>query len=204
MGAMKMKKIVIATKNQGKVREMRAALAHLPVEVLSLKEFGQFPDAVENGSTFAENARIKAEFYREKTGCACIADDSGIEVAVLGGAPGIHSARFAGFHADDATNNEKLLQELRKAGVKESPADYRCALVFADTDGSIFTSEGRCDGTVQMVPRGENGFGYDPYFYPAEYPGRTMAEISLAEKDRISHRGKALREMVCKLEEHLK
>ncbi len=199
-----MKKIVIATKNQGKVREMREALSHLPVEVVSLKEFGKLPDAVEDGRTFAENARIKAEFYREKTGCACIADDSGLETAVLGGAPGIHSARFAGFHADDATNNKKLLQELQKAGVEESPADYRCALVFVDTDGSVFLSEGRCNGTVKMVPKGENGFGYDPYFYPEGYPGRTMAEISFAEKDRISHRGKALREMVRKLEEHLK
>ncbi|WP_295714317.1 RdgB/HAM1 family non-canonical purine NTP pyrophosphatase [uncultured Mitsuokella sp.] len=199
-----MKKIVIATKNQGKVREMREALSHLPVEVVSLKEFGELPDAVENGTTFAENARIKAEFYREKTGCACVADDSGLEVEVLGGAPGIHSARFAGFHADDATNNQKLLEELQKAGVKESPADYRCALVFADTDGTVFTSEGRCDGIVRMVPRGENGFGYDPYFYTKDYPGRTMAEISFAEKDKISHRGRALREMVRRLEEYLK
>lgn len=199
-----MKKIVIATKNQGKVREMREALSHLPVEVVSLKEFGELPDAVENGTTFAENARIKAEFYREKTGCACVADDSGLEVEVLGGAPGIHSARFAGFHADDATNNQKLLEELQKAGVKESPADYRCALAFADTDGTVFTSEGRCDGIVRMVPRGENGFGYDPYFYTKDYPGRTMAEISFAEKDKISHRGRALREMVRRLEEYLK
>lgn len=199
-----MKKIVIATKNQGKVREMREALAHLPVEVVSLKEFGELPDAVENGTTFAENARIKAEFYREKTGCACLADDSGLEVEVLGGAPGIHSARFAGFHADDATNNRKLLEELQKAGVKESPADYRCALVFADTDGTVFLTEGRCDGTIRMTPRGENGFGYDPYFYTDAYAGRTMAEISFAEKDKISHRGEALRAMVRKLEEHLK
>lgn len=199
-----MKKIVIATKNQGKVREMREALSHLPVEVVSLKEFGELPDAVENGTTFAENARIKAEFYREKTGCACVADDSGLEVEVLGGAPGIHSARFAGFHADDATNNQKLLEELQKAGVKESPADYRCALVFADTDGTVFTSEGRCDGIVRMVPRGENGFGYDPYFYTKDYTDRTMAEISFAEKDKISHRGRALREMVRRLEEYLK
>lgn len=199
-----MKKIVIATKNQGKVREMREALSHLPVEVVSLKEFGELPDAVEDGTTFAENARIKAEFYREKTGCACVADDSGLEVEVLGGAPGIHSARFAGFHADDATNNQKLLEELQKAGVKESPADYRCALVFADTDGTVFTNEGRCDGIVRMVPRGENGFGYDPYFYTKDYPDRTMAEISFAEKDKISHRGRALREMVRRLEEYLK
>ena len=133
-----------------------------------------------------------------------MADDSGLEVEVLGGARGIDASRLSGFFVDDATNNQKLLEELQKAGVKESPADYRCALVFADTDGTVFTSEGRCDGIVRMVPRGENGFGYDPYFYTKDYPGRTMAEISFAEKDKISHRGRALREMVRRLEEYLK
>ena len=108
-------------------RDARGALAPA-VEVVSLAEFGALPDAVEDGETFAENARIKASFYREKTGCACLADDSGLEVEVLGGKPGIYSARFAGFHADDATNNEKLMEELRKAGVESSAADYRCAL----------------------------------------------------------------------------
>lgn len=149
-----MKKIVIATKNRGKVREMREALSHLPVEVVSLAEFGALPDAVEDGETFAENARIKAAFYREKTSCACLADDSGLEVEVLGGKPGIFSARFAGFHADDATNNEKLMEELRKAGVESSAADYRCALAFVDEDGTSLLTEGRCDGTVRMVPKG--------------------------------------------------
>ena len=199
-----MKQIVIATKNKGKVREMREALSHLPVEVVSLAEFGALPDAVEDGETFAENARIKASFYREKTGCACLADDSGLEVEVLGGKPGIYSARFAGFHADDATNNEKLMEELRKAGVESSPADYRCALAFVDEDGTSLLTDGRCDGTVRMVPKGENGFGYDPYFYTEAYPGRTMAELSLEEKDAISHRGRALRAMVKELEERLR
>ena len=207
-----MKKIVIATKNKGKVREMREALSHLPVEVVSLAEFGALPDAVEDGKTFAENARIKAAFYQQQTGCACLADDSGLEVEVLGGMPGIFSARFAGFHADDATNNEKLLAELRKAGVESSPADYRCALAFVDVNGTSLVTEGRCDGTVRMVAKGENGFeekgtngfGYDPYFYTEDYPGRTMAEISFEEKDAISHRGKALRAMVEELEERLR
>ena len=178
-----MKKIVIATKNRGKVREMREALSHLPVEVVSLAEFGALPDAVEDGKTFAENARIKASFYRGKTGCACLADDSGL---------------------DDATNNAKLMEELRKAGVESSPADYRCALAFVDEDGTSLLTEGRCDGTVRMVPKGENGFGYDPYFYTEAYPGRTMAELSLEEKDAISHRGRALRAMVKELEERLR
>ena len=104
-----MKRIVIATKNAGKIREMKAAFSHLPVEVVSLASFGDLPDAVEDGATFEANARIKAHFFREQTGCACIADDSGIEIAALGGAPGVHSARFAGVHGDDAANNAKMV-----------------------------------------------------------------------------------------------
>ena len=195
-----MQKIVIATKNPGKVREMAAALSALPFDVVSLAEFGELPDAIEDGKTFAENARIKAAFYQQQTGCACIADDSGLEIAVLDGAPGIHSARFAGFHADDATNNAKMVEELQRAGVSESAADYRCAIAFVDEDGAVLTAEGRCDGPIKLTPRGTNGFGYDPYFYPQEYPGRTMAELTLAEKQQISHRGKALKVLVQKLE----
>ena len=197
-----MKKVVIATKNEGKLREMKQALGHLPVEIVSLADFGALPDAVEDADTFLENARIKARFFMEQTGCACIADDSGLEVAALGGAPGVQSARFAGFHADDGTNNEKLLAELRNAGVTESDADYRCALVFMDTDGQELHADGRCDGVIRMTAKGSNGFGYDPYFYVAK--DRTMAELSLEEKDRISHRGAALRRLVQLLEEYLK
>ncbi|SFT59658.1 XTP/dITP diphosphohydrolase [Selenomonas sp. GACV-9] len=199
-----MQKIVIATKNPGKVREMAAALSALPVEVVSLAEFGQLPDAVEDGKTFAENARIKAAFYRQQTGCACIADDSGLEIEVLGGAPGIHSARFAGFHADDATNNAKMVEELQRLGVSESAADYRCAIAFVGLDGMELAADGRCDGQIKLAPKGENGFGYDPYFYPQEYPGRTMAELTLEEKQRISHRGKALKALSRELEARLK
>lgn len=199
-----MQKIVIATKNKGKVREMAAALKELPVEVVSLAEFGPLPDAVEDGKTFAENAKIKALFYQQQTGCACIADDSGLEIEVLGGAPGIYSARFAGYHADDAANNQKMVEELQKAGVAESAADYRCALVFIGTDGKVLTADGRCDGQVKLLAKGENGFGYDPYFYPLEYPGRTMAELTLEEKQVISHRGKALKELAKALEDYWK
>ena len=187
-----MKKLVIATRNEGKLREMAGILREFSPEVVSLKEFGELPEPVEDGATFAENARIKAKFYREKTGCACIADDSGLEVAALGGAPGVYSARFAGFHADDETNNRKLLEELERAGVEKSPADYRCALVFLGEDGREILTEGRCDGVVKKIPRGEGGFGYDPYFYVGE---KTIAEMSLEEKEDISHRGEALRKM---------
>lgn len=193
-----MKKIVIATKNQGKLREMRAALAMLPVEIVPLD--ASLPDAVEDGTTFEENARKKAHFYAQATHCAVIADDSGLEVAALGGAPGVHSARFAGHHGDDAANNEKLVRELMARGRNESPADYRCALVFEDTDGTAIVADGRCDGTVRTVPRGTGGFGYDPYFYLDE---KSMAELTPAEKDAVSHRGKALRALVRELEVYL-
>lgn len=199
-----MKKIVIATKNAGKLREMQAAFAHLPVEIVSLASFGELPDAVEDGATFEANARIKAHFFCEKTQTACIADDSGIELAALGGAPGVHSARFAGVHGDDAANNAKMVAELQKRGLDSSPADYRCALVFEDVDGTTLAADGRVDGTIRLAPRGTGGFGYDPYFYVAREDGveKTMAELTLAEKDAISHRGKALRELVEKLEQY--
>lgn len=201
---MRLKKIVIATKNTGKIRELTDAFSGLPVELVSLSDFGPLPDAVEDGNTFAENARIKAKFYCKQTGCACLADDSGLEIDVLGGAPGIHSARFAGFHADDATNNRKMLAELERAGAAESAADYRCVLAFIDTDGTQFLTDGRCDGRVKRTGRGTNGFGYDPYFYPEAYPSRTMAELTPEEKDRISHRGMAVRQMAARLEEYLR
>ena len=199
-----MKRIVIATKNAGKIREMKAAFSHLPVEVVSLAAFGELPDAVEDGATFEENARIKAHFFCGETGCACIADDSGIEIAALDGAPGVHSARFAGVHGDDAANNAKMVAELEKRGLDASAADYRCALVFEDTDGTVLTADGRVDGTVRLVSRGEGGFGYDPYFYVPRDGGeeKTMAELTLEEKDAISHRGRALRELVGKLERY--
>ena len=118
---------------------------------------------------------------------------------MLGGLPGVHSARFAGYHADDATNNQKLLDELKKRGVDESAADYRCALAFVDTDGTELLTEGRIDGKIKIVPQGNGGFGYDPYFYIDER--RTMAQLSTDDKNSISHRGKALKEMVIKLRE---
>lgn len=191
-----MRKLVIATKNRGKLREMRDAFRSLPLEILSLEEFGELPEAVEDGETFEENAFLKARFYREQTGCAALADDSGLEVEALGGAPGVHSARFSGDHADDERNNRKLLEELRRAGAEESPADYRCALAFVGDGGEEILTEGRCDGVVRTTPKGTGGFGYDPYFYIGE---RTIAQMSLEEKDAISHRGEALRKMVERL-----
>ena len=196
-----MKKIVLATKNKDKVKEIKAVFAELPAEILSLADFEELPDAVEDGKTFQENASIKAKFFVEKLKLACLADDSGLEVDALNGLPGIYSARFSGYHADDNTNNQKLLTELEKVGVEESKADYKCVLSFIDTDGTELQTLGTVDGIIKKIPKGTGGFGYDPYFYIGE--DKTMAELSPEEKNSISHRGKALRKMLPKLKERL-
>ena len=177
-----MKKIVLASKNLDKVKEMRLALQDLPVEILSLADFDNLPDAVEDGATFEANALIKAKFFREQTGLACLADDSGLEVDALNGLPGVYSARFAGYHADDKTNNQKLLDELKKIGANESAAAYRCVLAFVDSDGTEIFTHGKVEGKIKTVAKGSGGFGISP-----------------AEKNKISHRGAALREMILKL-----
>ncbi len=194
-----MKKILLASKNSDKVKEIRLILKNLPLEILSLAEFDAMPDAVEDGATFEENALIKARFFSERTKLAALADDSGLEVDALNGLPGVHSARFAGYHADDITNNQKLLDELKKIGVTESAAAYRCAMAFIDTDGTEFITRGKIGGTIKTVAKGSGGFGYDPYFYIDAQ--RTMAQLSVDEKNLISHRGKALRAMALKLQE---
>ncbi len=195
------KKIVIATKNQGKVREMLNAFRELPVELVSLADLPDaYPEAVEDGKTFQENSLLKAKFYQAQTGMACLADDSGLEVAVLEGAPGVYSARYAGENATDEDNNRRLQQELAVRGVQVSPAAYRCVLTFADADGSILTADGSCQGEIRPAARGENGFGYDPYFYVGD---KAMAELSLEEKQAISHRGAALAKMALLLKEYL-
>ena len=202
-----METILIATSNAGKVREMEKAFEGLPVRLVPLSRLHEvLPDApevgepVEDGATFLENARIKARFYAERTGCACLADDSGLEVEVLGGAPGVHSARYSGRH-DDAANNEKLVAELQKRGAVESAAAFRCVLVLHDTDGTELISEGTCVGHVRQEPRGAGGFGYDPYFYLAS--GKSLAELTVSEKQAVSHRGAALRLMAAQMKEHL-
>ena len=190
-----MKKIVIATKNAGKVREMKDAFAHLPVEVVALSDFGQLPNAIEDGETFAENAAIKAKFYMEKTGCACLADDSGLEVDCLNGEPGIYSARYCPKPgADDADRRHYLLENIQKCGAERPwTARFRCeiAIVFPGENRTLRAS-GACEGEIIPEERGSNGFGYDPVFYKPEL-GRTLAELSEAEKNAISHRGNAIK-----------
>ena len=196
-----MKKIVLATKNKDKVKEIKSVFAKLPAEILSLDDFEKLPDAVEDGKTFQENATVKAKFFSDKLKLACLADDSGLEVEALNGLPGIYSARFSGYHADDDTNNQKLLEELEKVGVEESKADYQCALSFIDTDGTELQAVGKIEGVIKKIPRGKGGFGYDPYFYIDDK--KTMAELTAEEKNSISHRGLALRKMLPKLKERL-
>ena len=186
------KRIVIATGNQGKVREMMNAFQDLDVELVSLKELPEkYPEPVEDGDSFRANSLLKARYYCQRTGMACLADDSGLEVEALRGAPGVYSARYAGEAATDEENNRKLIDELHKLGLDSSPAAYRCVLTFVD-DGTELVADGKCEGEIRLLPQGQNGFGYDPYFYIGE---RTMAEMSLAEKQAVSHRGEAIGKM---------
>ncbi|MDB6083776.1 MAG: non-canonical purine pyrophosphatase [Gammaproteobacteria bacterium] len=193
------KPLVIATGNAGKLREFRLLLADLPFDVVGQAELGiEAPE--ETGSSFMENAILKACHASRATGAAAIADDSGLEVDALGGAPGIFSARYAGVDADDAANNAKLLAAL---GTREAPsrsARYRCVLAFVDgeSDSGPVIAEGVWEGYILDSPRGSAGFGYDPYFWLPEL-GMTAAELEPAEKNRRSHRGTALRALRAQL-----
>ena len=194
-----MKKVVAATNNAKKLEEMNRILTHLGLEVVSLKSCGEFPEPVEDADSFMGNARIKALAAHENTGLAAIADDSGLIVDALNGAPGVYSSRYAGEHATDADNNAKLLHDLEGVAADKRTARYACAIVFIDEDGRELEAFGTCEGTIGFTPAGEGGFGYDPYFLSADYPGLTLAEVDAEKKDAISHRGKALRDLVAKL-----
>jgi XTP/dITP diphosphohydrolase len=180
-------KLVLATRNDHKLREFREALPEH--EILPLPDDVELPP--ETGETFAENAAVKARTAHAATGLPAIADDSGIAAAALDGRPGVRSARYAGEQATDEENLQKLLDEVGAAGDDRSVA-YVCALVHVTEDGEEWLFEHRCTGTLATEPRGTGGFGYDPAFIPDDYDdGRTMAELSPDEKHRISHRGKA-------------
>ena len=194
-----MKKVVAATNNKKKLEEMNRILTHLGMEVVSLKSCGSFPEPVEDADSFEGNARIKAVAAHENTGLAAIADDSGLIVDALNGAPGVYSSRYAGEDASDADNIAKLLADLEGVPAEERAARFACSIVFVDEDGAEKTAFGTCEGTIGFELVGNDGFGYDPVFCTADYPGKTMAQISAEEKDAISHRGKALRDLVAKL-----
>ena len=184
---------MIATGNAGKLREFRSLLAGLPFELTSSAEL-KLSSPEETGDTFLANALLKARHAASLSGAAAVADDSGLEVDALNGAPGIYSARYAGEGADDAANNAKLMRALAGIPLEQRRARYRCALVFVESaaDAAPLIAEADWQGFILDAPRGGGGFGYDPYFW---LPGlsKTAAELAAVEKNHLSHRGKALR-----------
>lgn len=183
--------LLVATTNEGKLREIRGFLAGVGVEVRGLADVPAAPVVVEDEDTFVGNARKKAWALCEATGLPALADDSGLVVEALGGRPGVWSARFAGPEADDEANNCRLLRELEGVGPSERGAAFVCAMVLAVPGGREHVAEGRLEGRILEGPRGVGGFGYDPLFL-VEGGGETLAELELAEKNLVSHRAKAL------------
>ncbi|MBU1966398.1 MAG: XTP/dITP diphosphatase [Proteobacteria bacterium] len=194
-----MKTIVLASRNRGKIREIQAMLADLGIRLFSLNDYPEIPEIVEDGKSFLENALKKGRTVAEATGEIVLADDSGLEVDALGGAPGIHSARYAGADADDLRNNRKLLHDLKGVPAANRGAAFRCVLVLYPPDGRYEAFEGRWEGRIAEAPVGKGGFGYDPVFFlPGE--GMTVAQLSPEAKNRVSHRAQAF----AKLKERLR
>ncbi|MBN2843810.1 MAG: XTP/dITP diphosphatase [Sedimentisphaerales bacterium] len=195
-----MKEIVIASGNKGKVAEFEKMLGGLGVRVYALSEFGEISEYEETGQTFQENACGKALYYSKMLGKVVIADDSGLEVDALAGAPGVYSARYAGVEGPgkDSANNDRLLQELNDVPDNQRTARFRCCLCMAGPDGVMAQSSGSVEGHICRAGRGTSGFGYDPLFEIPEL-GRTAAELEYSEKNKISHRGQAMKELMAKL-----
>lgn len=184
-------KLLLATRNQHKKREMQAILADLSVQILTLEDVPELPEVEEDGNSFAENAAKKARQTAALSGITCLADDSGLSVDALDGKPGVYSARFAGPDADDDKNNEKLLGLMESVPDEKRTAAFICAIAVADPTGNIAVVEGRCPGRIIRKKLGAGGFGYDPLFVPEGYTA-TFAQLDAEEKNRISHRGRAL------------
>ncbi|BBO83456.1 XTP/dITP diphosphatase [Desulfosarcina ovata] len=184
--------LVIATRNKGKTAEIRDMLSGFPITIKNLDDFGPIPEVVEDGETFDENAYKKSSFTARVLGYPALADDSGLMVEALEGAPGVHSARWAGPEATDAERCSKLLTEMENQPNRK--AAFACVISIAVPAGPALTYEGRCEGTILDAPAGSNGFGYDPVFFYAPL-NKTFAQLTLAEKGRVSHRGRALQEV---------
>jgi len=199
MSAADRRRVVLATANPDKAREIVDALEGLDLELVPRP--ASVPEVDETGSTLLENARLKAFALRDATGEDALADDTGLEVDALGGAPGVWSARYAGEEATYADNVEKLVGEMAKAKRNARTARFRTVLVLARADGTEVVVDGVAEGVIADEPRGGEGFGYDPVFVPAGGRGRTFAEMSLAEKQALSHRGRALRALAVRLRE---
>ena len=194
-------KFVLASHNPGKIKEMSAILAQFGVEVVSPRELGITVDVEETGTTFAENAMLKAKAICAASGLPAIADDSGLCVDALNGGPGVYSARYGGEGLDDRGRYMLLLNNMR--GQTTRAAHFACAIACAFPNGDTLTAEGRCDGTIAFAPMGEGGFGYDPVFFVPE-KAKTFGQLTAEEKSAISHRGRALESFVGKLETYLK
>lgn len=194
-------KFVLATNNAKKLTEMAAILGSLGVEVVSPKDFGIHIEVEETGTTFAENAMLKAKAICEAAKLPAIADDSGLCVDALNGGPGVYSARYGGEGLDDKGRYMLLLNSMR--GQTTRAAHFACAIACVFPDGNTLTAEGKCHGTIAFAPMGEGGFGYDPVFFVPEYR-KTFGQLTAEEKANISHRGKALADFAEKLETYLK
>lgn len=188
--------LIIASNNAGKIREIKAILGSRFSRILSMAEAGLQMDVEETGTTFEANAILKAQAVAQATGMAALADDSGLAVDALGGAPGVYSARYSG--GNDQDNNDKLLREMHSH--EDRQARYLCIMALATPQGDILTAEGRCEGAIAREPRGKRGFGYDPLFLVDGYDGQTMAQLPDDEKNRISHRKRAIEALLQKLE----
>jgi XTP/dITP diphosphohydrolase len=194
-------RLLLATRNAGKIRELHTLLQGESLELSALADYPELEDAEESGLSFEENARIKASHGARALGAWALGEDSGLEVDALDGRPGIYSARYSGSHGDDRANNAKLVREL--ADASDLAARYVCAMALAQPDGRIAAvTRGVCEGRIVLEPRGSSGFGYDPHFVP-EPSAKTMAELAPEAKDALSHRGQALRAMLHLLRLHL-
>ena len=189
--------LVLATTNKGKLREMQKLLKDFPVEIKGLDDFGPIQEIIEDGETFDENAYKKASMTARMLGHPALADDSGLCVDALDGAPGVYSARYAGEDADDEKNVAKLLKTME--GEENRKASFHCVISIAIPTGPALTYEGSCHGVLTHEPAGDNGFGYDPLFFFPEF-NKTFAQLTMEEKARVSHRGKALAEVVSEMD----
>jgi len=193
-----MPKLLIATRNEGKMRELRQLLGGVPHEIMSLDDLGIADEIEETGATFEENAALKAEGYSQLSGLLTLADDSGLEVDALGGAPGVRSARYAGADATDADRVALLLKNLEKTGADDRTARFRCVIAIAAPGERTRLYSSVCEGRIAAAPRGDNGFGYDPVF---DFPelGMTMAELPSERKNAVSHRARAAKKAAAAL-----
>ncbi len=195
-----MKQLFFATGNQGKVKELMSLIAPYEIEILTMNDFPDFEAPEETGATFRENAYIKAKAAADYSGIPALADDSGITVDALNGAPGVYSARYSGENATSEANNQKLLDAMKYVPTGQRQAQFRASLALVFPDGRIFYSEGVVEGELLFEYRGIGGFGYDPLFYLESF-GKTTAELTMEEKNKISHRGRAFQGMVAQMVE---